>query len=149
MIATLDPGTHFQILFFNEDTLPVLPNRADEWFSPGDHQAIGEIVKKLHSIVPQGGANLERAFTTVRYLARLPDNIVLFTDGLPTKSDSVPSEGEVGEEQRIRFFKVAVTQLPPRIPISTILLPLNGDPAAPALYWELANATPGRARQPF
>ncbi len=148
MIATLEPETHFQILFFNDDTVPVLPNRADEWFKPNDRQAMGEIVKKLHTIVPQGAANLERAFTTIRYLPHLPDNVVLFTDGLPTKSDSVVSDGDVGEEQRIRFFKVAITQLPPRIPVSTVLFPMNGDPAAPGLYWELANATRGALVSP-
>ena len=36
-------------------------------------------------------------------LPRLPDSVVLFTDGLPTKSDSLPYDGEVGQEQtRIR-----------------------------------------------
>ena len=99
--------------------------------------------------MPQGGANLERAFTSIRFLPRLPDSIVLITDGLPTKSDSLPMEGEVGEEQRIRFFQIAVKQLPPRIPVSTILFPLlTGDPGAPGLYWELANSTRGALVSP-
>jgi hypothetical protein len=148
MIATLDPDTHFQIHFFNEETFPILPERPDQWYSTKDKELIGQIVKKLHTIVPHGSANLERAITTMRYLEHLPTNLVLFTDGLPTKSDSVLSEGDVGEEQRIRFFKVAMAQLPPRIPVSTILFPMNGDPAAPALYWELANATRGALVSP-
>lgn len=149
MIASLDPNTHFQILFYGDDTVPVLPDRGDEWFSTTDKKTIGEIVKRLHEVVPQGGANMEKAFTSVRYLPRLPDSIVLFTDGLPTKSESLPYDGDVGEEQRIRFFEIAVKQLPPRVPVSTILFPLlGGDPAAPALYWELANATRGALVSP-
>lgn len=149
MIASLDPETHFQILFFNEETTPVLANRGDEWFSTKDKKSIGEIIARLNSIVPQGGANLERAFTAIRFLPRLPDSIVLFTDGLPTKSDSLPVEGDIGEELRIRFFEIATKQLPPRIPVSTILFPLlTGDPAAPGLYWELANATRGALVSP-
>jgi hypothetical protein len=149
MIASLDPNTHFQILFYGEDTVPVLPDRGDEWFSTTDKKTLGEIVKRLHEVVPQGGANMEKAFTSVRYLPRLPDSIVLFTDGLPTKSESLPYDGDVGEEQRIRFFEIAVKQLPPRVPVSTILFPLlGGDPAAPALYWELANATRGALVSP-
>lgn len=149
MLASLGPDTHFQILFFNEETTPILPNRLDEWFSTKDRKAIGEMMTRLHSIVPQGGANLERAFTSVRFLPRLPDSIILFTDGLPTKSDSLPYEGDVGEEQRIRFFEIATKQLPPRIPVSTILFPLlTGDPGAPGLYWELANATRGALVSP-
>lgn len=149
MIASLDPETHFQVFFFNEDTTPVLPTRGDEWFSLRDQKTISEIVDRINAFVPQGGANLERAFTHMRFLPRLPDSIVLFTDGLPTLSDSIPFIGDVGEEQRIRFFEIATKQLPPRIPVSTILFPLlAGDPAAPGLYWELANATRGALVSP-
>jgi hypothetical protein len=143
MISSLGPTTHFQVMFFNEDVVPIIPERADEWFSTTDKKTLGQIVKRLHEVVPKGGANLERAFASVRYLPRLPDSIVLFTDGLPTRSETIPMDGDVGEEQRIRFFELAVKQLPPRIPVSTIMFPMNGDPAAPAEFWMLANASRG------
>jgi hypothetical protein len=148
LIASLDPETRFQILFFNEETVPILPARADEWFDPKDPQSIGEVVAKLRSFVPKGAANMERAFTTVRFMPRLPDSIVLITDGLPTMSDSFLSSGDVGEEDRVRFFEIAVRQLPPRIPVSTILFPFSGDPAGPALFWELGNNTRGALVSP-
>jgi hypothetical protein len=148
MIATLDPHTHFQIQFFNEDCTPALSDRKEEWFTADDREAVGAIVAKLNAVVPQGGANLERAFTTVRYMKQEPDSIVLFTDGLPTQSDSMPSVGEVDQQQRTRFFEAAVHQLPQRIPVSTILMPMDGDPAAPGLYWELANASHGALVSP-
>ena len=149
LLATLDPETHFQILFFNEETTPILANRGDEWFTTKDRKTTAEVLKRLHEVVPQGGANLERAFTAVRFLPRLPDSIVLLTDGLPTKSDSLPMEGDVDEQTRVRFFEIASKQLPPRIPVSTILFPLlTGDPGAPGLYWELANATRGALVSP-
>lgn len=149
MLASLDPETHFQILMFNEDTTSIIPNREEEWFSTKDRKTITEILKRLDEFVPVGGANLERAFTKIRFLPRLPDSIVLFTDGLPTRSDSVPIEGDVDEGHRIRFFEIATKQLPPRIPVSTILFPmLTGDPGAPGLYWELANATRGALVSP-
>jgi len=148
MLATLDPETHFQILFFNEETTPILAGRGEEWFSPKDKPTIAAILKQLHTFVPKGGANLEKAFTALRFLPRLPDSIVLFTDGLPTKSDTLPFDGDVGEEQRQRFFEIATKQLPPRIPVSTILFPMTGDPASPAMYWELANATRGALVSP-
>lgn len=148
MIASLDPGTHFQVLFFNDDVIPVLPDRGDEWYSTKDKKTIGEIVKAIDKVVPKGGANMEKAFTAVRFLPRLPDSIVLFTDGLPTKSDALAMDGEVGQEERIRFFKIAVKQLPPRIPVSTILFPMSGDPAGPAMFWELANASRGALVSP-
>lgn len=149
MIASLEPDTHFQILLFNDETTPIIPTRGDEWFSTKDRKTISEILKRLDAIVPQGPANLERAFTRVRFLPRLPDSIVLFTDGLPTSSDSLPMEGDIDEAHRIRFFEIATKQLPPRIPVSTILFPmLTGDPGAPGLYWELANASRGALVSP-
>lgn len=149
MLATLDPETHYQILFFNEETTPIIPTRGDEWFTTKDRKTTAEVLKRLHSVVPQGGANMERAFTAVRFLPRLPDSIVLLTDGLPTRSDSLPVEGDVDEATRIRFFEIATKQLPPRIPVSTILFPLlSGDPGAPGMFWELANATRGALVSP-
>ena len=57
------------------------------------------------TIVPQGSANLERAFTIVRFMQRLPDSIVLFTDGLPTTSDSLAERRRRSTTRRaIRFF---------------------------------------------
>jgi hypothetical protein len=149
LLATLDPETHYQILFFNEETTPIIPTRGEEWFTTKDRTTTAEVLKRLNEVVPKGGANLERAFTAVRFLPRLPDSIVLLTDGLPTRSDSLPVEGDVDEGYRIRFFEIAQKQLPPRIPVSTILFPLlSGDPGAPGLYWELANATRGALVSP-
>ncbi len=149
MLASLEPETRFQILLFAEETVPILPNRGEEWFSTRDRATMVAVLKRLNEIVPRGGANLERAFTTVRFLPRLPDSIVLLTDGLPTRSDSLPMDGDVDEGHRIRFFEIAQKQLPPRIPVSTILFPmLTGDPGAPGLFWELANATRGALVSP-
>ena len=149
MLASLEPETHFQILLFAEETGSIIPTRGEEWFSTTDRKTMTDIIGRLHKIVPKGAANLERAFTAVRFLPRLPDSIVLLTDGLPTRSDSLPMEGDIEEAHRIRFFEIATKQLPPRIPVSTILFPmLTGDPGAPGLYWELANATRGALVSP-
>ena len=148
MIATLAPETHFQILLFNEETVPLLTTRGDEWISRSDKQGVQEALTRLHQIVPQGSANMERAFSTVRYMTSLPDSIIVLTDGLPTTSDSAPNTGESDDETRIRYFRYAQRQLPARIPVSTILFPMTGDPGAPALFWELAGATHGALVSP-
>ena len=98
---------------------------------------------------PTGGGPVTPTTPCGDYVLRLPDSIVLLTDGLPTRSDSLPMDGDVDEGHRIRFFEIATKQLPPRIPVSTILFPmLTGDPGAPGLYWELANATRGALVSP-
>jgi hypothetical protein len=148
MLASLGKETRFQVILFNDEAEALLPQRAEEWFSTEDRSTITQILARLEQVVPQGSANLERALYKIRNLSRLPDAIVLITDGLPTASDSYIAEGPTTDEQRIRFFRQAVRNLPERIPVSTILMPFSGDPAAPALYWELANRTRGALVSP-
>jgi hypothetical protein len=148
MIATLDPETYFQILVFSDEVRHLLPARGDQWFTRTDREVLSEIVVELDDIVPNGRANMERAFDAVRYLSHVPDNILLFTDGTPTQSDTAPVQGEATEAQRVRFFRFAIAKLPPRIPISTILFPMSGDPAGPSLLWKLARERRGALVSP-
>ena len=149
MLASLEPETRFQILLFNDETVPILPKRGAEWFDPRDSKTVGEIIKRLNEIVPKGSANLERAFSAIRDLSNEPQSIIVLTDGLPTSSDAQKGESEVSERSRVEFFEDARRRLPPRVPVSTILFPmLTGDPGAPGLYWELANGTRGALVSP-
>lgn len=148
MVANLGAETSFQILLFNEETTPLLPNRSNDWIVRSDHQAVREALTRLRQIVPQGSANMERAFSTVRYMDQLPDSVILLTDGLPTTSDSAPNPGDADDEARIRYFRYAQRQMPARIPVSTILFPMTGDPGAPGLFWEMASATHGALVSP-
>jgi hypothetical protein len=143
MINSLDPGTKYQVLYFNEETLPILPDRDGEWLLPNDREATGDVIQRLALLVPKGGANLERAFTVSRDFKYAAESIVLFTDGLPTLSDTYPGRGSVGDRDRERMFRAAQRRLAPRVPVNVILFPMSGDPAAPMLFWELANQTRG------
>lgn len=148
MIANLPPDTNFQVLLFNDETVPLVTSRTDNWIPRTDKAIMKEVLTKLHALVPGGSANLERAFNYIRYMPTLPDSIVLFTDGLPTASDSSPGSNTTDDDTRMVFLRQAVRQLPPRIPVSTILFPTSGDPGAPALYWELAGFTHGALVSP-
>jgi hypothetical protein len=148
MLANLGPEANFQILLFNDETTPLLPAKGDAWIARSDKQGLQDILTRLHTVVPGGSANLERAFTHVRYMETLPDSIILLTDGLPTTSDSSPNNGDTDDASRIQYLRHAVRQLPPRIPVSTILYPLDGDPGTAALFWELAIDTRGALVSP-
>ncbi|MFZ5496458.1 MAG: hypothetical protein ACOZE5_14130 [Verrucomicrobiota bacterium] len=148
LVASLAPDANFQILLFNEETVPLLPDRADGWVARSDRAGVQDALTRLKQVVPKGSANLERAFNHVRYMPTLPDAIVLLTDGLPTASDTSASTDTTDDETRMLFLRQAVRQLPPRIPVSTILFPTSGDPGAPALYWELAGFTNGALVSP-
>lgn len=143
LISALPVDSSFQVLMFNEETEPLIPTHSIDWVFRDDTEMIQEILDELAEFVPSGGANMERAFSTVRSMSTVPDAVLLLTDGLPTQSDSYGSGDVVTEQDRLRFFNAAARIAPPDIPINTILYPLEGDPASPFLFWQLADKTKG------
>jgi len=149
ILANLTPQQRYQIMVFSADTTALIQDRGLEWFDPLDRETMSEVLQELQEVTPLGGANLERAFTTL--LANFPgvDTIMLLTDGLPTQSDSIPI-GSAGssDSDRERLFNVAVRRLPDTLTVNTILYPMSGDPGAAFLFWQLANRTHGALVSP-
>lgn len=143
LISSLPADSSFQVMLFAEDTQPLIDTHTVDWIFRDDADLIREVLDALGEVVPQGGANMERAFSVVRSLSTVPDTVILLTDGLPTQSDSYPSGEFVTENDRVRYFNAAVRVAAPDIPINTILYPLEGDPASPFLFWQLADRTKG------
>ena len=143
MISSLPANSSFQVILFAEDTAPLIDSHAVDWIHREDGEMITEVIEALAEVVPEGGANMERAFSFVRSMGTVPDAVVLMTDGLPTRSDSYAGGEFVSETDRVRFFNAAVRVAAPDIPINTILYPLEGDPASPFLFWQLADRTKG------
>lgn len=140
MLTALPHETRFRVALFYGDQVEHIGGRGE----PSNRRAIADVMARLRSATPRGGANLEAAFGFVSDALpeRRPDRIVLITHGLPTTSLSSPGTGEITEAQRIRCFELATKRLPPRIPVHTVLLSgAPGDPGAAGRYWELANAT--------
>lgn len=143
LISALPAESSFQVMMFNEETKPLIPTHSVDWVFREDSEMIQDMLDELADFVPSGGANMERAFSTVRSMSTVPDAVLLLTDGLPTQSDSYGSGDVVTEQDRLRFFNAAARIAPPDIPINTILYPLEGDPASPFLFWQLADKTKG------
>lgn len=148
MISSLPADSMFQVLMFAEDTFPLIETHSVDWIDREDGDMIQEVLDSLAEYVPEGGANMERAFSMVRSMGTVPDAVILLTDGLPTQSDSYPSGEFVSENDRVRYFNAAVRVAAPDIPINTILYPLEGDPASPFLFWQLADRTEGALVSP-
>lgn len=144
ILANLTPRQRYQIMVFNEDTTPLIPESGYGWYDPLDRQTMSEVLKALREVTPKGGTNLERAFTTVLGQFPLVDTIMLLSDGLPTRSDSIPI-GSLGtsDTDRERLFQVATRRLPDTLTVNTILFPFSGDPGAAFLFWQLASNTNG------
>lgn len=118
---------------------------------------IESLVKDLEALVPQAGTNLQAGLNEI-YRA-MPDvtDIYIITDGLPSLIESSsgfsptracnPLKGgqaTITGECRINVFNRTLRVNPVSgSRTNVVLLPLQGDPQAPALYWSWASFTGG------
>ena len=138
LIANLPPESRLQVYDFNTQVASLSSKNQGIWVQATDSMAVSDMVKNLHSRVPGGGTSLENAFALVQNLRPRPDNILLITDGLPTQGARISRSNTVSGKQRLKHFERAVDVLPPRIPVNTILFPMEGDPMAAVMFWKLA-----------
>jgi len=144
LTTQIQPGTRFQIYGFNEEAGSVVDGTDGTWLKVTDGSELSEAVDRLREMTPEKGTSLYKAIKAIKELDPLPDNVYLLTDGLPTQGKNPPANPEmVKSEGRIKLFSQAVKELPRRVPINVLLFPMDGDPAAAGLYWQLALATRG------
>jgi Mg-chelatase subunit ChlD len=150
-VATVDwittqipPDSEFQILMFNTQAVPVVEGSEGKWLKGSDPRALSSAIQALRRTAPSDGTSLLNAFNAVRQFSPLPDEIIVVTDGLPTQGATAPAlRKAVDAEQRVKLFDQAVEALPGGVPVSVILLPMEGDIPAPSKMWRLARATGG------
>lgn len=150
IIANLRPKQVYQILVFNQEAKPLIPERESEWFEPLDRDTTKEVLQRLEDLTPKGGANHEAAFIALREIFPSVDSIMLLTDGLPTQSESIPMNPgtPTTDRDRERFFRATLRAIPRQTPVNTILFPMSGDPGAAFLYWQLADSSKGALVSP-
>lgn len=118
--------------------------------------ALRQIASEIDNVVPDGGTNLQLGMQTL--LAANPNitDIYLVTDGLPTLGDGlglrcrnfISRQRSISSDCRQELLLETVKRVPGNYRMNIILLPLEGDPFAPSMYWEWANATQGRFLAP-
>jgi hypothetical protein len=138
LLAQLPPSSRFQVYIFNTEAVPAVFDTEGEWLDAADSLDLEEAVAGLKAFSPGEGTSLENAFSALGDFAEKPDNIFLLTDGLPTQGKNPPSKYMVTGEQRRRNFINAVGKIPRGVPVNSILFPMEGDPEAAALFWQLA-----------
>ena len=139
MVANLKPDSLYKIILFNNEITPIESRYGIEWLDPMDADLNQEVIEKLDEVVPQGGANLEKALGMVDDLPIVPDRVVLIVDGLPTLADSYEGSEVLDSNDRINMFRVAKRALTYPHPVSVLLYPMKNDPGAAVHYWRLAN----------
>lgn len=119
------------------------------WIDVSDTAALTTALDGALKSAPAKGTNLTKAFAAVARMSPPPDNIYVVTDGLPTLGAKSSSATTITGRKRLNLFTEAVARLPAPAPkVSTILLPLEGDPVAAYAFWHLAYETGGRLLSP-
>ncbi len=138
LLAKLPVNSSVQLYQFNTGTTSLAPEQKKIWVKITDETAIDQMVLQLKEVAPLGGTNLESVFLQARLLSPPPDNIILLTDGLPTQGKRTTGAQTISGQERVRLFEQAKKQLPDKVPVNTILFPVEGDPMAAVLFWKLA-----------
>ncbi|MGB1139685.1 MAG: VWA domain-containing protein [Halioglobus sp.] len=133
----------YQVITFSGEAEFAVEDTAGKWLEVADQASLDKLDSALRKITPGGGTSLSKAFQLAATLQPVPDNIVLITDSLPTQGDGAQFDRPVTPKQRVDLFNAAVSKLPPGIPVNTFLFPMEGDPLAPSLFWNLANVSNG------
>jgi outer membrane murein-binding lipoprotein Lpp len=148
LTTQLPGGSDYQIYTFNTHAQPLLAGTGGGWIRSADAARLAGGLAALEQIVPRDGTSLYNAFAAARTLHPLPDQIVLITDGLPTQGKTAGLRRYVDSGARMRLFDESVGQLPDKVPVDTVLLPMNGDPQAAHRFWQLARLTDGTLLMP-
>ncbi|GLS27668.1 vWA domain-containing protein [Marinibactrum halimedae] len=143
LVAQMPPETDYQIYAFNTQTQAALTGTESQWLNVGDKAQLEQSIANMRKIVPNSGTNLFNTFVAFQQLDPLPDNIFLITDGLPTQGRKKPKGPTITGPERVKLYREAIDEIPRGIPMNVILLPMEGDPMASAVYWQLAQATDG------
>jgi hypothetical protein len=143
LLAQLPPSSRFQVYIFNTGAQPAVVGTQGEWLDAADSLDLEKAVEGLRNYSPSNGTSLINAIASVNDFENKPDNLFLLTDGLPTQGAKPPKKYMVSGRQRRDFFAAAVNSLPQGMPVNTILFPMEGDPEAAALFWQLALNTQG------
>ncbi|MEZ8133671.1 MAG: hypothetical protein ACI8WL_000512 [Polaribacter sp.] len=143
LLAQLPPSSRFQVYVFNNETRTMLAGTEGEWLDASDSLALERVMASAGKYVPSAGTSLSKAIGSISDFDSKPDNLFILTDGLPTLGESAPKKYMVTGKQRRNHFEAAISKLPRGIPVNTILFPMEGDPEAAALFWQLALDTRG------
>jgi hypothetical protein len=143
LLAQLPPSSRFQVYVFNNQAQAMLAGTEGEWLDASDSLALERVMESTDAFVPSEGTSLSKAIDVIAEFDSKPDNLFILTDGLPTLGNTPPKKYMVTGSQRRQHFETAIAKLPRGIPVNTILFPMEGDPEAAALFWQLALDTKG------
>ncbi len=161
LVERIPEGSQYMIVHYARKADFLIGNR---WVKPNDSKQTERAMKALSNLVPDGSTNLHSAIEFIVSRGINPTNIYLITDGLPTLGPTPAlttltrlgcnpiglSGNTISGPCRLALFAGAQNLYHASIKatISTILMPLEGDPHAVYAYWTLASSTGGTVTSP-
>ena len=154
IIARLPQNSRVAVASFNESAQMLGANSTT---SANVSTNIQALVADINALVPQKGTNLQEGLETLRRAMPNMTDLYIITDGLPSLvnpnsgfSNSRNCNPLLGKQATITgACRVAAMQHTLNnnqiagVRTNIILLPLEGDPQAAALYWQWASVTGG------
>lgn len=148
VFANLPSDSSYQVFLFNHETRPLDGRPVSKWLDTNDRELLDAGIAQLKKEQPKGGTNLHAAFTAITKLSPPPDNVFLLTDSLPTRDATEPRRSVIDSRGRVKLFRDALKVLPRGVPVNIILFPMEGDPMAASLMWQLAQISGGSFMSP-
>lgn len=148
VVANIPASANMQLFGFNEQAWPAVEGSESRWIKAEEREEVDIAIERLKTVVPTGGTSLHHPFALSRALSPKPDSIFLIVDSLPTQGLDSARSTSISSRDRIRLFGSALDELPPDIPVTVILFPMEGDPIAAPSFWRLAQITGGAFLSP-
>lgn len=148
LLARAPQHAKVTMVAFSEDAM-VLGNRPAS--SPQVADAMNAIVRDIGKLVPNGGTNLQIGLQKLREVHPNVTDVYIITDGLPTLGDGLgarcrgllTSKKTISSQCRQELLIETVKRAGQGVRVNVILLPLEGDPYASAMYWSWTQVTGG------
>jgi hypothetical protein len=149
LAAQIPLDSQFQIYAFNTKAWALAEGSDGKWLKTSDPNALTDAITTLRKTIPKDGTSLENAFIAMGALNPRPDNVIMITDGLPTQGVNAPViRKTIDGDDRVKLFNRAFAKYPRDVPFNVILMPMEGDPSAPAAFWLAARTTGGSFMSP-
>lgn len=153
LLARLPQASKITLVTFSDDAKR-LGRRDVSTASVGG--SLDAIAQDLGAVVPDGGTNLQVGLAALFEANPKITDVYLITDGLPTLGEGLPltcrnfisSKKSISSDCRQRLFVETVGRAPKGVRYNIILLPIDGDPFAPSMYWDWSRVTGGTFLSP-
>lgn len=148
LLARAPQNAKVTVVAFSEDAV-MLGTRAAS--SPQVTDSMNAIVRDIGKLVPNGGTNLQIGIQKLREVHPNVTDVYIITDGLPTLGDGLgarcrgllTTRKTISSQCRQELLIETVKRAGQGLRVNVILLPLEGDPYASAMYWSWTQVTGG------